>query len=128
MPDRAPPGPPAGRIQDWSNAERLAMLRAALAERERPLVGLAEVAQYLAALGVVTREHLPPTPRTIARWRARRGFPILVLGNAQAFSTSLAVLAWLLGRDFEALSPRRRDGRMRRRVKMPPRRRGGPGA
>jgi hypothetical protein len=128
MPDRTPYARPAGRIQDRSQAERLAMLRAALRDQERPLVGLSEVARYLAALGVMTREGRAPTTRTLARWRVERGFPILVLGNAQAFSTSLAVLAWLLGRDFEALSPRRRDGTMRRRVKMPPRRRLWPGA
>lgn len=66
-------------IQQLDPAALTALLRATLAEHERPLIGYPAIQAQLAAWRVTTREAAAPAVATLRRWRARRRLPVAVL-------------------------------------------------
>ena len=97
-------------VQGWSTPERLAWLRATVPAAERALVGWPAIQATLAAWGVVTRERYAPTVRTLEEWRRRRRFPVAPLPRGPVWTTTFAVVAWLLGPAYVPLGDRRADG------------------
>jgi hypothetical protein len=108
MREPTPPAPP----------EILARLRAALPDKERALVGYEGVQGYLRELGITTREGFVPSVRTLKRWRQRRRLPVFTTPLGRPWSSSFLILSWLASADFAALSPRRPDGTLTRRVSL----------
>lgn len=138
MPDAAPPLPKEP-IEDGSRGALLATLRAALPEREEPLLGWGAIRDFVIGLRVTTREGFAPSIRSLRRWRRTRAFPAHPLPGKRGVVWSTGYPSWRPGSSPAAsrMTPaaatgasaragrRRADRRGRRRPRRGP---PGPGA
>jgi hypothetical protein len=98
--------------------ERLTWLREVAPEYERSVVGWRAIARWVAERQFLTGEHLPPTARTLRRWKRRRGLPVAVNPFGVAWSTTALLAIWCLSEQARGLAPRDARGRLTRPVRF----------
>jgi hypothetical protein len=98
--------------------ERLAWPREIAPEYEPPLLGGPAIAAWFARVGFVTREGLPPTVRTLKRWKQERRLPVTVAPVGVAWTTTAMLAAWCLSAEARALAPRDAEGKFTRQVRL----------
>jgi hypothetical protein len=97
------------------DTDRLTWLRATAPSYERALLGWPAIEAWFREVQFLTRESLPPTARTLRRWKQRRGLPVGVAPFGVAWTTTALLAAWCLSEEARRLAPRDARGRLTRR-------------